>query len=99
MKKITRTITKHIAEITLYAYDKKDLEVVTDNVYEMNEKESVKHFEKKFKDIGKVVDVTFKDTELIKVSMDVETFVSLATVIPQINDLPDMPTPETKDNE
>lgn len=94
MKKITRTIKKCIAEIIIYAYDKNDLETVTDNVYEMSEKEATKHFEKKYKNIGKVVNVIYKDNELIKVSMDIETFVSLATVTPQINELPEMPEPE-----
>lgn len=96
MKKITRTIKKSIAEVTIYAYDKKGLEIVHDNVYEMTEKEATKHFENKYKDIGKVVNVVYKDTELIKVSMDVETFVSLATVTPQVSNLPEMPEPEER---
>ena len=59
----------------------------------MSDKELLKYFEKKYSTIGKVVDVIIKDTENIKVSMDVETFVSLATVTSSVSELPEMPEP------
>lgn len=40
-----------------------------------------------------MVDVIIKDTENIKVSMDIETFVSLATVMPAVSEPPEMPEP------
>lgn len=93
MRKITRTIKKDIVEITVYLYDRMALEKLSDCVYEMSDKELFKYFEKKYSTVGKVVDVVIKDTENIKVSMDVETFVSLATVIPAVNEPPEMPEP------
>lgn len=93
MKKITRTIKKDVVEITMYAYDTESLEKTTDFAYEMTDKELIKHFEKKYSSIGKVVSVEVKDIENIKVSMDVETFVSLATVTPAVSDSPEMPEP------
>lgn len=93
MKKITRTIKKDVVEITLYTYDTESLETTTDYSYEMTDKEMTKHFEKKYSSVGKVVSVKVKESENIKVSMDVETFVSLATVIPAVNDSPEMPEP------
>lgn len=93
MKKITRTIKKDVVEVTMYAYDHEALETTTDYAYEMSAKELMKHFEKKYAPIGKVVDVKVKKTENIKVSLDVETFVSLATVTPAVNESPEMPEP------
>lgn len=93
MKKITRTIKKDVVEITMYVYDTESLETTTDYAYEMTDKELIKHFEKKYSPIGKVVSTKVKETENIKVSMDVETFVSLATVTPAVNDSPEMPEP------
>lgn len=93
MKKITRTVKKDVVEITMYAYDIESLEKMTDFAYEMTDKELIKHFEKKYSSIGKVVSVKVKDIENIKVSMDVETFVSLATVTPAVSDSPEMPEP------
>jgi hypothetical protein len=98
MKKITRTIKEDVVEVTIYAYDTESLETTTDFAYEMTNKELIKHFEKKYSSIGKVVSVKVKETENIKMSMDVETFVSLAIVTPAVNDLPEMPEP-TKDCE
>lgn len=69
------------------------LEKLSDCVYEMSEKELPKYFEKKYSTVGKVVDVIIKDTENIKVSMDIETFVSLATVTCAVSELPEMPEP------
>lgn len=93
MKKITRMIKKDVVEVTMYAYDTESLETTTDFVYEMTDKELIKHFEKKYSSIGKVVSAKVKETENIRASMDVETFVSLATVIPAVNDSPKMPEP------
>lgn len=93
MKKITRTIKKDVVEITIYAYDREELEITNDYAYELSAKELMKHFEKKYASVGKVVDVKVKETENIKVSLDVETFVSLATVIPAVNESPEMPEP------
>ena len=93
MKKITRTIKKYVVEITIYAYDHEALETTIDYAYEMNPEEILKHFEKKYASVGKVVNVKVKETENIKVSLDVETFVSLATVIPAVNESPEMPEP------
>lgn len=93
MKKITRTIKKYVVEVTIYAYDSESLETTTDFAYEMAAKELTKHFEKKYLSVGKVVSVKVKETENIKVSMDVETFVSLAIVTPAVNDSPEMPEP------
>ena len=59
----------------------------------MSDKELLKYFEKKYLTVGKVVDVIIKDTENIKVSMDVETFVSLATVTSVVSESPEMPEP------
>lgn len=93
MKKITRTIKKDVVEVTMYAYDHEALENIIDYAYEMSDKELTKHFEKKYATVGKVVNVKVKEIENIKVSLDVETFVSLATVIPAVNELPEMPEP------
>lgn len=93
MKKITRTIKKDVVEITMYAYDHETLEVIIDYAYEMTTKELTKYFEKKYAPVGKVVSVKVKEIENIKASLDVETFVSLATVIPAVNDSPEMPEP------
>ena len=93
MKKITRTIKKDVVEITIYAYDHEALETTIDYAYEMKPKEMLKHFEKKYESVGKVVSVKVKETENIKVSLDVETFVSFATVTPATNDSPEMPEP------
>lgn len=93
MKKITRTIKKDVVEVTMYAYDSESLETTTDSAFEMTDKELIKHFEKKYSSTGKVVSVKVKDTENIKVSLDVETFVSLATITPAVNDSPEMPEP------
>lgn len=93
MKKITRTIKKDVVEITMYAYDTESFERTTDYAFEMTDKDLIKYFEKKYSSIGKVVSVKVKETENIKASMDVETFVSLATVTPALNDSPEMPEP------
>lgn len=93
MKKITRTIKKDVVEITIYAYDSEALETIVDYAYEMLSKELMRHFEKKYASVGKVVSVKVKETENIKVSLDVETFVSLATVIPAVNKSPEMLEP------
>lgn len=93
MRKITRTIKKDTVEITVYLYDRMALEKLTDCAYEMSDKELLKYFEKKYSTVGKVVDVIVKDTENIKVSMDVETFVSLATIMPAVSEEPEMPEP------
>lgn len=93
MKKITRTIKKDVVEITIYVYDREALETTVDYAYEMSFNELMKHFEKKYALVGKVVSVKVKETENIKVSLDVETFASLATVIPAVNKSPEMPEP------
>ena len=93
MKKITRTIKKYVVEITIYAYDREALETTVGYAYDMSSKELMKHFEKKYASVGKVVSVKVKETENIKVSLDLETFVSLATVIPAVNESPEMPEP------
>ena len=93
MKKITRTIKKDVVEITIYAYDREALETIIDYAYEMSSKELMKHFEKKYASVGKVVSVKVKETENIKVSLDVETFASFATVIPAVNEFPEMLEP------
>ena len=81
MKKITRTIERKFMEVVIYS------------CYDMNEKEAFRYFSKKYASIGKVVNVRFKEAESLKVSMDIETFVSLATVTPAVNDSPEMPEP------
>ena len=93
MRKITRTIKKDTVEITVYLYDSMALEKLSDCAYEMSDKELLKYFEKKYSTVGKVVDVIIKDTENIKVSMDIETFVSLATIMPVVSEPPEMPEP------
>lgn len=93
MKKITRTIKKDVVEITIFAYDHEALETTIGYAYEMTPKEMLKHFEKKYASVGKVVNVKVKETENIKASLDVETFVSLATVTPAVNESPEMPEP------
>lgn len=98
MKKITRTIKRYVVEVTLYAYDTEAIERTIEYVYEIPEKELIKYFEKKYSSVCKVISVKVKDTENIKVSLDVETFVSLATVTPAVNDSLEMPEP-TKDCE
>jgi hypothetical protein len=93
MKKITRTIKKYVVEIRIYVYDHEALETTIGYAYEINPKELLKHFEKKYAPVGKVVSVKVKETENIKASLDVETFASLATVIPAMNESPEMPKP------
>lgn len=93
MKKIRRTIKKDVVEVTMYSYETESLETTIDFAYEMKDKELIKHFEKKYSSIGKVVSAKVKETENIRMSLDVETFVSLATVTPAVNDLPEMPEP------
>ena len=93
MKKITRTIERKFMEVKIYDEARESLVTNTDCCYEMNEKEAFKYFSKKYSSIGKVVSVRFKEAETLKVSMDVETFASLATVTPAVNDSPEMPEP------
>lgn len=93
MKKITRTIKKDVVEVTIYVYDLEAIEMTIDCAYEMTPKELTKYFEKKYATVGKVVSVKVKETKKIKVSLDVETFVSYATVTPAVNDSPEMPEP------
>ena len=93
MKKITRTIKVYYCTVIIYAYDSQKIETTNDIVYEMSKKEALKHFEKKYNSIVKVVDVLLVKSEDIKVSLDIETFVSLATVTPAVNDSPEMPEP------
>ena len=97
MKKITRTIKKDIVDITIYSYDSEALETTVGYAYEMPSKELMRYFEKKYASVGKVVSVKVKKTENIKVSLDVETFVSLAKVIPAVNESPEMPKPIVDD--
>ena len=93
MKKITRTIKKDTVMVTMYSYDYKSLETTTDYAYEMTVKELTKHFEKKYSSVGKVVSVEVIESETLKVSMDIDTFVSLATVTPAVSEAPEMPEP------
>lgn len=93
MKKITRTIKKDTVMVTMYSYDYKSLETTTDYAYEMTSKELTKYFEKKYSSAGKVVSVEVIESETLKVSMDIETFVSLATVMPAVSEPPEMPEP------
>ena len=48
---------------------------------------------KKYSSTGKVVKVVFKEVDNLKVSMDIETFVSLATVTTSVSEPPEMPEP------
>ena len=93
MKKITRTIKRKFMEVKIYDEARESLVTNIDSCYEMNEKEAFRYFSKKYSSIGKVVSVRFKEAEILKVSLDVETFVSLATVTPTISDSPEMPEP------
>lgn len=93
MKKITRTIERKFTEITIYDENTESLVTTTDCCYEMSDKEAFKYFEKKYSSTGKVVKVVFKEVDNLKVSMDVETFVSLATVTPAVSETPEMPEP------
>ena len=93
MRKITRTIKKDTVEIIVYLYDSNKLETVYECVYEMSDKELLKYFEKKYSTVGKVVDIIINDTENIKASMDIDTFVSLATVTSAVSEQPEMPEP------
>ena len=93
MKKITRTIKKDVVEITMYVYDSETLETTIDYAYEILAKDLIKYFKKKYASVGKVVNVKVKESENIKVSLDVETFVSLATVTPAVNENPEIPEP------
>ena len=93
MRKITRTIERKFTEITIYDESTESLVTTMDYCYEMSDKEALKYFEKKYSSTGKVVKVVFKEVDNLKVSMDVETFVSLATVIPAVNEEPEMPEP------
>lgn len=93
MKKITRTIERKFMEVVIYDDARESLVTNIDSCYDMNEKEAFIYFSKKYSSIGKVVNVRFKESETLKVSMDIETFVSLATVTPAVNDSPEMPEP------
>jgi uncharacterized protein YbbC (DUF1343 family) len=93
MKKITRTIKKYVVEITMYVYDREALETTICYAYGMSSKELMRHFEKKYASVGKVVSVKVKKTENIKVSLDVETFVSLAGATPDVNESLEMLEP------
>lgn len=93
MKKITRTIERKFMEVVIYDDARESLVTNIDSCYDMNEKEAFRYFSKKYASIGKVVNVRFKESETLKVFMDIETFVSLATVTPAVNDSPEMPEP------
>lgn len=93
MKKITRTIERNFMEVVIYDDARESLVTNIDSCYDMNEKEAFRYFSKKYASIGKVVNVRFKESETLKVSMDIETFVSLATVTPAVDDSPKMPAP------
>lgn len=93
MKKITRTIKKDTVMVTMYSYDCKSLETIIDYAYEMTSKELIKHFEKKYSSVGKVVSAEVIESETIKVSVDIDTFVSFATITPAVSEAPEMPEP------
>lgn len=93
MKKITRTIERKFMEVVIYDYAKESLVTNIDSCYDMNEKQAFRYFSKKYASIGKVVNVRFKEAKSLKVSMDIETFVSLATDTPAVNDSPEMQEP------
>ncbi len=81
MNKITRTFKKYNVNLSVYMYDKKTIDVINDNIYDINSvKEAMRYFEKKYEAVGKVVDIEFTNDETIKAKMDVNTFLSLATI-------------------
>lgn len=93
MRKITRIIERKFTEITIYDESTESLVTTMDCCYEMSDKEALKYFEKKYSSTGKVVKVVFKEVDNLKASMDVETFVSLATITPVVSEPPEMPEP------
>lgn len=82
MNKITRTFKKYNVNVSVYMNDKKTVDVINENIYDINStKEVMRYFEKKYDAIGKVVDIEFtNEDETIKAEMDVNTFLSLATI-------------------
>ncbi len=82
MNKITRTFKKCGVSVSIYMFDSKTLEVINDYVFEtINTKKAKYYFDKKYEKIGKVVDIDFTgNNEMIKAEMDVNTFLSLATI-------------------
>lgn len=82
MNKITRTFKKYNVNVSVYMNDKKTVDVINENIYDINStKEVMRYFEKKYENIGKVVDIEFtNEDETIKAEMDVSTFLSLATI-------------------
>lgn len=82
MNKITRTFKKYNVNVSVYMYDKETVDIINDNIYDINStKEVMRYFEKKYEAIGKVVNIKFTNEDTtIKATMDVETFLSLATI-------------------
>lgn len=82
MDKISRTFKEYNVDVTVYNKNSKCLDIINENIYDINSTEkTMKYFSKKFSDIGEVVDVKFTGNDRnIKAVMDLNTFLSLATL-------------------
>ena len=82
MNKITRTFKKYNVNVSVYMYDKKTVDIINENIYDTNSTEkAMRYFEEKYEPIGKVVDVEFTNEDTtIKATMDIEIFLSLASI-------------------
>lgn len=82
MNKITRTFKKYNVNVSVYMNDRKTVDVINESIYDTNSpKEAMRYFAKKYESIGKVIDIEFtNEDETIKAVMDVNTFLSLATI-------------------
>lgn len=81
MNKITRTFKKYNVNVSVYMKDKKTVEVINENIYDNNAREAMRYLRKKYEPIGTILEIEFtKNDETIKAEMDVDTFLSLATI-------------------
>ena len=65
-------------DVTVYNKNSKCLEVINENIYDINSTEKTMKY---FSDIGEVVDIEFTGNDRnIKAVMDLNTFLSLATI-------------------
>ncbi len=81
MNKITRTFKMYNVNVSVYMKDKKTVDVINENIYDNNVREAMRYLRKKYEPIGTILEIEFTNRdETIKAEMDVETFLSLATI-------------------
>ena len=82
MNKISRTFKEYNVDVTVYNQNSNCLDAINENIYDINNSaKTMKYFSKKFADMGEVVNIKFTGNDRkIKAVMDLNTFLSLATI-------------------